>query len=158
EYLRQHVWEPSGMLETQFDVPSRIVPRRGKGYVRNKETGVLENAQDEDVSYKYAGGGIISTNEDMCRFALALNAGHLLSARSLAEMYRLQLRPDIPYTPEAASEFAPGKQPASMGRSQALIWRMQKDERGRIYASHSGTVKGTRSMLSNFKDAGVVVS
>lgn len=158
EYLREQVWEPAGMLETQFDVPSRIVPRRGRGYVRNEETGVLENAQAEDVSYKYAGGGIISTNEDMCRFALALNAGRLLSAKSMAEMYRLQLRPDIPYTPEDTKQFEPGKAPPSMGLSQALIWRMQKDELGRVYASHSGTVKGTRSMLSNFKDAGVVVS
>jgi serine beta-lactamase-like protein LACTB len=158
EYLREHVWEPSGMLETQFDVPSRIVPRRGRGYVRNEKTGVLENAQDENVSYKYAGGGVISTNEDMCRFAVALSAGRLLSAKSMAEMYRLQLRPDIPYTPEDAKAFEPGKAPPSMGLSQALIWQIHKDELGRVYASHSGTVKGTRSMLSNFKDAGVVVS
>jgi hypothetical protein len=94
----------------------------------------------------------------MCRFAVALSAGRLLSAKSMAEMYRLQLRPDIPYTPEDAKAFEPGKAPPSMGLSQALIWQIHKDELGRVYASHSGTVKGTRSMLSNFKDAGVVVS
>lgn len=158
DYLRKHVWQPAGMLETQFDVPARIVPRRGRGYVRNKQTGEWENARDENVSYKYTGGGVISTDEDLCRFAMALNDGRLLSAKSLAEMYRLQLPRDIPYTPEEAKGFKPGKKPPSMGQVQALIWRMQKDSSGRVYAAHSGSVKGTGSMLSNFKDQGVVVT
>jgi CubicO group peptidase (beta-lactamase class C family) len=158
EYLYKHIWQPAGMLETQFDVPSRIVPRRGHGYVRNKQTGGWENARDENVSYKYTGGGIISTDEDLCRFAHALNTGRLLGVKSMAEMYRLQLPRDIPYTPEEAKAFKPGKAPPSMGQTQALIWRMQKDTSGHVYAAHSGSVKGTGSMLSNFKDQGVVVA
>jgi CubicO group peptidase (beta-lactamase class C family)/N-acyl-D-aspartate/D-glutamate deacylase len=156
-YLRKHVWQPAGMLDTQFDVPARIVPRRGKGYERNRN-GEWQNAADENVSYKYAGGGVISTDEDLLRFAIALNAGKLLNAKSLAEMYRLQLDPNIPYTPEEAKRFKPGKEPRSRGQTQALIWRMEKDAAGRVYASHSGSVKGTGSMLSNFKDQGVVVA
>lgn len=158
DYLRKHVWQPAGMLETQFDVPSRVVPRRGKGYERNKKTGEWQNAPDENVSYKYAGGGMISTDEDLLRFAIALNAGKLLSAKSMTEMYRLQLASDIPYTPEDVKGFKGGKVPPSMGLTQALIWRMQKDPAGRVYASHSGGVKGTSSMLSNWKDQGVVVA
>jgi serine beta-lactamase-like protein LACTB len=158
EYLYKHIWQPAGMLETQFDVPTRIVARRGRGYARNKQTGIWENARDENVSYKYTSGGIISTDEDLLRFAVALNAGRLLGAKAMAEMYRLQLPRDIPYTPDEAKEFKPGKAPPSMGETQALIWRMQKDPSGRVYAAHSGSVKGTGSMLSNFKDQGVVVA
>lgn len=155
EYLRKHVWLPAGMLDTQFDVPARIVPRRGKGYVRNPKTGVWENAPDENVSYKYAGGGVISTDEDLLRFALALNAGKLLNARSLAEMYRLQLPRDIPYPPE---DIKAGQARPSRGQSQALIWRIATDPAGRVYVGHSGSVKGTGSMLANYKDQGVVVA
>jgi serine beta-lactamase-like protein LACTB len=134
------------------------VPRRGRGYERDRKTGEWQNARDENVSYKYAGGGVISTDEDLLRFAIALNAGKLLSAKSMAEMYRLQLPADIPYAPEDVKDFKEGKARPSMGLTQALIWRMQKDSAGRVYASHSGAVKGTGSMLSNWKDQGVVVA
>ena len=32
DYLRAHVWEPAGMDATSFDVPTRIIPRRARGY------------------------------------------------------------------------------------------------------------------------------
>ncbi len=70
-YLAEHVWRPAGMVNTQLDVASRIVAHRGHGYERNHKLGLLENAANEDVSYKYAGGGVISTDEDLCRFGHA---------------------------------------------------------------------------------------
>ncbi|MBL8266723.1 serine hydrolase [Steroidobacter sp.] len=156
DYLRKNVWQPAGMVDTQFDVPARIVARRGKGYELNRKSGQWENAQDENVSYKYAGGGMISTDEDLLRFASALNAGKLLNAKSLAEMYRLQLAPDIQTPPEEGKSQR--KPSPSRGLSQALIWRVGKDASGRAYAGHSGAVKGTGSMLLNYRDQNVVVA
>lgn len=163
DYLRRHVWEPAGMLDTLFDVPSRIVPRRGRGYERDSKTHDLINAAQENVSYKYAGGGIISTDEDLVRFGQALNAGLLLRPATLAEMYRPQLRAGIQYPPDKVEAFAkasPGKpvpQPPQPPL-QALIWRIATDTEGRRYPSHGGSVKGTLSQLSNFKDQQVVVA
>jgi serine beta-lactamase-like protein LACTB, mitochondrial len=77
EYLRRNVWAPSGMLATWLDLPSRVIPHRGKGYVRDRN-GVIVNPEYEDVSYKFAGGGMLSSAEDMVRLGLALNAGALL--------------------------------------------------------------------------------
>jgi hypothetical protein len=37
EYLRRFVWDPAGMMATQFDVPSRVVQNRGRGYVRGED-------------------------------------------------------------------------------------------------------------------------
>lgn len=44
EYFKRQVWQPAGMVATRFDMPSRIVPRRGRGYERDDKTGVLLNA------------------------------------------------------------------------------------------------------------------
>jgi CubicO group peptidase (beta-lactamase class C family) len=57
DYLTKHVWRPAGMVNTEFDVPSRVVPNRGHGCERDSNSGQFKNAQNEDVSYKYAGGG-----------------------------------------------------------------------------------------------------
>lgn len=152
EYMQERVWGPARMVNTRFDIPARIVARRGRGYVRNGKTGVLENAPDEDVSYKYAGGGMLSTDEDLCRFGHALNVGLLLRRETLAEMYKLQLPPDIPHF-DPAERAAP-----SAGKTQGLVFRVGPDSQGRVHAGHSGTVKGTRSQFFNYFRDGVVVA
>ncbi|MCG8470136.1 MAG: beta-lactamase family protein [Gemmatimonadetes bacterium] len=150
EYLKRHVWEPAGMLATQFDVPSRVVQNRGHGYVRD-EGGRFVHALPEDPSYKYAGGGIISNVEDLVRFALAINAGKLLAPETVAEMHRPQIDPSI-------TQHVPGAAPVPLGHEQALAWFIRTDPAGRRYPSHTGTVKGTRSFLGNFADQGVVIA
>jgi CubicO group peptidase (beta-lactamase class C family) len=161
EYLNENVWRPAGMLETRLDIPTRIVPRRGRGYLLNAETRRLENAPDEDVSYKYAGGGILSTDEDLCRFGVALNSGRLLKPETLAEMYRLQLRADIPHTQADIDDHAQGNPTAplvSKGLSQGLVFGVGRDAAGRPFAEHGGAVKGTRSQLLSFYRDDVVVA
>jgi len=150
EYLRRFVWEPAGMMATQFDVPSRIVQNRGHGYVRDRQ-GRLINAPWEDPSYKYAGGGILSNAEDLVRFALAINDGTLLEPETVAEMWRPQLDPSV-------MQFVPRGEPRPLGHEQALAWWIRTDQAGRRYASHTGTVKGTRSFVADWADYRVVVA
>lgn len=159
DYLTVHVWRPAGMADTRFDVPSRIVPRRGQGY--ESWDGVLHNAQAEDVSYKYAGGGVISTDEDLCRFGIALNAGRLLKRDTLMEVYRLQLPRDTPYSPAAAAAYAkqhPGQTEPSQGRRQGLIFGDDRNAAGQRFSGHAGSVKGTESRFTNYHQDGVVVA
>lgn len=156
EYLRENVWKPAGMLSTQFDVPSRIVPGRGRGYARHPETGQLISGEDEDVSYKYAGGGMISSDEDLCRFAHALASGALLKPKALDEMLRPQLRSDLrSWQPPGASPSRAERGPAAR---QALIWRVGLDAAGRRFIAHSGSVKGTSSYLLSYPAENVVVA
>jgi len=150
EYLKRHVWEPAGMMATQFDVPSRVVQNRGHGYVRDSRGRFIHPAP-EDPSYKYAGGGIISNVEDLVRLAIAINDGRLLGAEAVAEMHRPQIDPSI-------MQHVPGGQPRPLGHEQALAWFIRTDQAGRRYPSHTGTVKGTRSFVANFDDHGVVVA
>ena len=147
EYLKYNVFEPAGMMATQFDVPARVVNNRGKGYVRD-ENGQFINAPNEDPSYKYAGGGILSNVEDMVRLALAINDGRLLDRQTVTEMHTPQIDPSI-------REYGTN---TTLGHEQALAWFIRTDQAGRRYPSHTGTVKGTRSFLANFADQGVVVA
>ena len=90
EYMKRNVWEPAGMLASSFDVPERIVHKRGQGYVRNDE-GILEHPRYADVSYKYAGGGMLTTVDDLVRLGIALNNGTLLEPETVKAMYTVQV-------------------------------------------------------------------
>ena len=149
-YCRKCIWEPAGMLSTSFDVPSRVVQNRGRGYVRD-QNGVLVNPRYADVSYKYAGGGMLSTVEDLVRLGIALNRGLLLSRETIQEMYRPQLDPSI-------RRFVHNGEPVPLQHKQAIVWWIRTDPQGRGFPGHTGTAKGTRSFLMNYPDIGVVVS
>ena len=142
-YMREHVWQPAGMLDSQFDVPARVVERRGRAYRRSDSSGQLENPVEEDLSYKYASGGMLASDEDLCRFGHALNSGVLLGAATLAELYRLQL-------PKSVKSF--GEEDASPAPSevQALGFRISKDDRGHTHAGHAGFVKGSATQFYNY--------
>ncbi len=150
EYCRRHVWEPAGMLSTSFDVPSRIVQNRGSGYLRDRN-GVLVNPRYADVSYKYAGGGMLSTVEDLVRFGIAVNNGTSLTPETVREMYEVQLDSSV-------GRFVPNGNPELLEHKQAIVWWIRTDASGRDFPSHTGTVKGTRSFLMNYPELGIVVA
>ncbi|MGH7455901.1 MAG: serine hydrolase domain-containing protein, partial [bacterium] len=149
EYLKKYVWEPAGMLSTAFDAPERIVHNRGRGYIRNEQK-LLINVPYADVSYKYAGGGMISTVEDLARFGSAMNDGTLLRPETVAMMHKVQVDPVMRYNPSG--------QPQKMPHQQALSWFIRTDAQGRTFPSHTGTVKGCRSYLLNYPEHGLVIA
>jgi len=89
DYLRRNVWTIAGMLSTSVDIPSRIVNHRARSYrvVEGRPLNYFYN----DLTYKFASGGMISTAEDLVRFGAALNRGSLLKPETIALMYRPQL-------------------------------------------------------------------
>lgn len=150
EYMKRNIWQPAGMLATWFDIPSRVIPNRGKGYVRDK-SGVIVNPDYEDTSYKYAGGGIIASSEDMVKLGIALNDGVLLKPATIAKMY-------TPYFEKNEKAIHPSKAAGIIPAWQGLIWFVSKDQAGRNWYGHSGTVKGTRCFIMNYPAEGLVVA
>jgi len=148
DYLILNVWEPAGMLASAFDRPTRIIPRRGRGYDRDLK-GRLHNTRYVDPSYKYAGGGMISTVEDLCRFGAALNHGRLMNPETQALMLRVRIDPVL--------EYRPDKEPRRRDFKQALIWRIGEMDGYRVI-HHGGSVKGTRTQLFIFPDPDLVVA
>ncbi|HEX6864944.1 MAG TPA: serine hydrolase domain-containing protein [Thermoanaerobaculia bacterium] len=147
DYMRKHVWEPAGMSSSVFDRPERIIARRARGY--QIVDGRTLNHPYGDLTYKFAGGGMISSADDLARFGMALNRGALLKPETLALM-------DKPIDPVPRHQEDGSTQP--MDFSQALIWRILKDDAGRTFANHCGTVKGFNACLVSYPDQDLVVA
>jgi serine beta-lactamase-like protein LACTB, mitochondrial len=148
DYLTRRVWGPAGMLSTALDVPERLVPNRAKAY--RLPQGRLQNYPFTDLSYIYAGGGMISTAEDLVRLGVALNHGRLLKIETTALMYKVQLDPVM--------GFRPDRPPLKMEFRQGLLWRVFTDAAGRTFVNHCGSVKGFNACLVNYPTEDVVAA
>ena len=79
-YMSRHVFKPLGMTSTAPDKNDSLILNRTRFYDRDS-TGAFVLSQTVDNSYKWAGGGFLSTAEDLVRFGSAyLAPGHLKAA------------------------------------------------------------------------------
>ena len=138
EVLRKQVFEPAGMLHTRVDSPYDVIPRRASGYTRlgvrekfmgRPPTGPLRNADFMDSSYKVPGGGLVSTAEDMARFAIAVESGALVKPETLARMTTRQRTRSGEETPYGLGWYVGGP----------------KDRPGAFW--HGGVQKGVTSTI-----------
>lgn len=85
EYLRDNIFKPAGMTRTFVDDIYAIIPNRARGY-RKTASGEIQNAPFHDTSIKVPGGGLVTTVEDLAKFAIAVNKAQLLKPETLAQM------------------------------------------------------------------------
>jgi CubicO group peptidase (beta-lactamase class C family) len=71
EYLKRNIFEPAGMKNSYLDYYNQIIPMRASMYTKNKKR-MMENAPLVDHTIKFAGGGIISSVDDLLKFGSAL--------------------------------------------------------------------------------------
>ena len=93
EYMAKNIFQPAGMQHTQVDDIYAIIPNRAHGYtprVYGQFDGNYRNPDLMDSSYKIPGGGLVSTAEDLARFAIAVQNGVLIKPETFAEMSRSQ--------------------------------------------------------------------
>jgi CubicO group peptidase (beta-lactamase class C family) len=88
-YMQEHVFDPLGMRHTVADHTDSITPQRTRFYERNEDGGVA-NAPFVDNSYKWAGGGFLSTPSDLVRFGFAHFGEELLKSETIAELWTPQ--------------------------------------------------------------------
>ncbi|MGQ8364310.1 serine hydrolase domain-containing protein [Glaciecola sp. 1036] len=69
QIIQQEVFEPLGLKDTSFDDQYEIISHRAQPYSVYQDK--LFNSPQTDHSYKWAGGGFISTPSDVVRFAVA---------------------------------------------------------------------------------------
>jgi CubicO group peptidase (beta-lactamase class C family) len=86
DYLRENIFKPAGMTRTLVDDVYALIPNRARGY-RKTEKGEIINAPLHDTSIKVPGGGLVTTSEDMAKFAIAVNNNQLVKAETLASMW-----------------------------------------------------------------------
>jgi serine beta-lactamase-like protein LACTB, mitochondrial len=86
-YLNNNVFLPAEMKSTQVDKQREIILNRVRGYEKNAERKFV-NAPLADLSIKIAGGGILSTVNDLLLFSKALLENRLLKQSTLDLMIR----------------------------------------------------------------------
>jgi CubicO group peptidase (beta-lactamase class C family) len=87
KYLSKNIFDPAGMKYTMLDKQQEIVPNRVKGYQKNFER-KIKNAPLADLSIKSAGGGLLSTVEDILLFAKTLLDGKLIKHSTFNAMIK----------------------------------------------------------------------
>ncbi|MGE5413568.1 MAG: serine hydrolase domain-containing protein [Syntrophomonadaceae bacterium] len=128
ELMRKTVFDPAGLVHTAPDDPAPIVPGRARFDTRD-EKGDVVNAGFVDNSYKWAGGGFVSTAEDLVSFAFALLDGRLLKPETVRLLWTSQKTSDGTET------------------GYGLGWSVKDDEKGRRRVYHSGGAQGGTAFL-----------
>ncbi len=139
EVMRRSVFQPLGMRRTVAGRVEPVIPHRTRFYSADS-TGKVVNAPFVDNSYKWAGGGFLSTPEDLLIFANAHRAEGFLQEETLELLFTSQTLRD-------GSETGYG-----------IGWRTSVNERGERMASHSGGSVGGRTILTLNRDAGWIVA
>ena len=75
-YVREHIFRPAGMADTDSFLADEVVPNRAVSYT--KEGGDWRSAVFEHPARGSSAGGGYSTARDLMRFAAALKAGRLV--------------------------------------------------------------------------------
>ncbi len=124
-YMTERVFEPLGMRHTVPDQVTDIIPHRS-GYYAHDADGRIVNAPFVDNSYKWAGGGFLSTPEDLILFGF----GHI--REPLLEPGTVELL------------FTPQRLDSGETTGYGIGWRTNEDPSGRRTVGHTGgSVGGT---------------
>ena len=153
--MQEEVFDPLEMRHTYADDPRRIVPHRTRFYTLLDDQVI--NAPFVDNSYKWAGGGFISSVEDLVRFGSAHLQEGYLRPETLELLFTSQ------HT-NAGEETGYG-----IGWSLGLLGELTPDEvkpdhrsfnqlRDYRYMGHGGGAVGGRAHLLLVPDAKLVVA
>lgn len=138
-YMQEHVFTPLGLVDTLADQNRPIVEQRSRFYEREKD-GTLDNAPYVDNSYKWAGGGFLSTAEDLVRFGSALLRPGFLKPESLRLLFTSQ------------------KTVSGQETGYGMGWFVGKSQSGQPIYQHAGGSVGGTSQLIIYPDSGLVVA
>ena len=138
-YMQEHVFTPMGLVHTTPDQNTLIVEQRSRFYEKAKDGGP-ENAPYVDNSYKWAGGGFLSTAEDLVRFGSTLLQSGFLRAESLKTMFTSQ------------------KTSAGEETGYGIGWGSGKSPSGKKFYAHSGGAVGGTSQLIVYPDSHIVIA
>lgn len=139
DFMDERVFERLGMRNTVADHVDSIIPFRTRFYTLDSGRSV-RNAPAVNNSYKWAGGGFLSTMEDLVRFGFA----HL----------------DTTYLRAETVEMLWASQHTSDGEATGygIGWRTVEDDAGRWYVGHGGSSVGGRTQFLLYPRERVVVA
>ena len=129
-FMTRRVFEPLGLRHTVAEYADSLVPFRAHFYTHADSGSGIVNAPYVDNSYKWAGGGFLSTTEDLARVGQLLLDGTLLKPETRRLLWTSQRTTD-------------GK-----ATGYGMGWFVDHDAAGRQRVYHSGgSVGGTAYLL-----------
>ena len=138
-YMSRHVFQPLRMSSTAPDRNDSLIANRTRFYERTA-SGEFVPAPAVDNSYKWGGGGFLSTAEDLVRFGTAhLTAGYLKAATL-----------DLLFTPQHTTSG--DTTPYGIG------WFVATDTLGHRTVFHGGSSVGGTTIFSVDRDSRVVIA
>lgn len=139
DYLSKELLKPLNMKNTGPDLRKhQSYPNLARLY-DFKDHQLVEESNPEDVSYKWAGGGLISTPSDLVKLTFAYTNG-FLKKETVQQMFKPQhlLSGEI----------------VQIG----VGWRISKDIYGRNVIEHAGGMEGARTVVCMFPDQETAIS
>jgi len=138
-YISARVFRPLGLTHTAPDRSDSLIPERTQFYDPDSN-GAYHVAPTVDNSYKWAGGGFVSTAEDLVKFGSALLAPGFLRRETL----------DLLFTSQRTS--------AGEETGYGIGWCVRTDSSGHHWAFHGGSAVGGTAVFGVDRDAHVVVA
>lgn len=135
DYMQESIWNPMGMLNTCGDDYTKRITERSKFY----EAAGNENEYG-DFSYKYSGGGLLGTAEDLVKFGNEVLHGNLLDPKLVKLLFETQF---------TSSGKATG---------YGLGWYVGKDKNGHRMWYHAGDMLSSSSYLIIYPDDDIVIA
>jgi serine beta-lactamase-like protein LACTB len=127
QYMQKEVFEPLGMDQTGPDLRQQI--SKNKAILYDMDKGFAEKEKDpEDPSYKWAGGGFISTPIDLVKMAGGYFNG-FLQQQTVDTLFKSQ------------------KLNSGQETRVGIGWRISQDVDGRSVRDHAGSMGGARSVI-----------
>lgn len=139
ELMREELLSPLGLERTGGDDWQLVIPHRTSYYEKSKD-GKIVHATPVSQAYKWAGGGIISTAEDLVRFGAAHFSPGFLAADTLESM------------------FTPQKTNAGTETTVGLGWRIDKGASEPRAVHHAGSMGGCRAVLIVYPEQKLAVA
>lgn len=137
-FMSENVFGPTGMTSTVADRVVPIISNRSRYYTTTD--GRLINAPWVDNSNKWAGGGLLSTSEDLVRFGLAHLSDEFLSRQTIEMMWTSQVTADGQKT------------------GYGIGWNIRTDDAGRRIIGHGGSSVGGITELRIYPNQGLVIA
>jgi serine beta-lactamase-like protein LACTB len=138
-YMSWNVFRPLGLTHTAPDRVDSLIVHRTVFYERAAD-GTFVIAPPVDNSYKWAGGGFVSTAEDLVKFGSALLQPGFLKAGTL----------DLLFTSQRTSAGEP--------TGYGLGWFLATDSLGHRLVFHGGSSVGGTTALGVDRDSRIVLA
>ena len=138
-YMSRNVLRPLGLTHTAPDRADSLIPNRTRFYERGADSGFVL-APPVDNSYKWAGGGFLSTAEDLVKFGSALLEPGFLKPTTLELLF--------------TSQKTGAGEPTGYG----VGWFVATDGRGHRWVSHGGSSVGGTTAFGVDRDSRIVIA